>query len=195
MPSTKLCTVANCGKVRAARGMCQMHYRRVMVHGSHEINLNAPTDAATRFWSKVNKTADCWLWFGNSDEHGYGRIGMGSKKDKSKKSVLAHRYSWELAKGEIPKGLFVLHKCDTPACVNPDHLFLGTQRTNVADMVQKNRQQKGESNGMAALTTAQVRGIKSMLSAGATKASIARQYEVSPSLVSMINSGKRWKHA
>lgn len=87
------------------------------------------------FWEKVEKTGGCWLWRGATNPKGYGRTGVGSHR-----SALAHRLSWNLAHGQIPAGLFVLHRCDTPGCVRPDHLFLGTAADNTADMIRKGRQ-------------------------------------------------------
>lgn len=194
MTSTKLCTVANCGKVRAARGMCQMHYRRVMVHGDSGVNLNAPQDVSKRFFAKVEKTSSCWLWFGASDKHGYGRFLTGSRADGTRKLTLSHRHSWEAVNGAIPDGLNVLHRCDVPACVNPDHLFLGSQKDNVDDMVAKSRHSHGEANGRSILKEETVRQIKLSLKAGETNKSLSARHNVSHSLISMIESGKRWSH-
>lgn len=90
-----------------------------------------------RFWSKVNKTPTCWLWIGATCNFGYGKIGIGGRKNRKLKD--SHRLSWEIHNGIIPLGLCVLHKCDVPSCVNPAHLFLGTKKDNAADAVQKGR--------------------------------------------------------
>ena len=82
-------------------------------------------DLAELFWRKVKKTETCWLWLGRVTVGGYGRIG--------KIQILAHRLSWEIHNGPIPKDLFILHKCDNPPCVNPEHLFIGTQIDNMRD--------------------------------------------------------------
>jgi hypothetical protein len=78
----------------------------------------------------------CHLWTGVVNHHGYGMIGLGERRAGIDRT---HRVSWRLAFGEIPPGLMVLHRCDTPSCVNPTHLFLGTAADNTADMVRKGR--------------------------------------------------------
>lgn len=90
-----------------------------------------------RIEEKIERIPECgcWIWMGSSSKiNGYGYFGVGNKKIKN-----SHRAVWELFKGEIPNGMMVLHHCDTPSCVNPYHLFLGTQKDNVQDCVKKNR--------------------------------------------------------
>jgi hypothetical protein len=103
--------------------------------GNNRYRPRALVPAEERFWKKVNKTEDCWLWLGHLQR--YGRFKPQGIRNSPQ--VLAHRYSYELHFGPIPIGMNVLHKCDNPACVNPDHLFLGTQKDNVIDMMNKGR--------------------------------------------------------
>jgi len=99
-------------------------------------------DTIKRFWAKVEKTDNCWLWTGSKRNKGYGAFVYADKNGKVVQGR-AHRFSYEIHVGEIPEGLFVLHKCDNPGCVNPDHLFVGTNQDNVTDMVSKGRHVRG----------------------------------------------------
>lgn len=133
----------------------------------------------------------CWLWSGGINERGYGIIGLGTREMGVAK---AHRVSWEQHNGPLPDGANVLHKCDTPACVNPDHLFLGTLADNARDMVRKGRNKmpdnRGERASWSKLTEADVRHIKRrVMSARA----YAKRYGVSCGNISNIWLGKSWK--
>jgi len=89
---------------------------------------------ADRFWKKVDKSGDCWLWISGRDRPGgYGQFSCAGKQ------IRAHRYSWELHNGSIPEGLWVLHRCDNPPCVNPAHLFIGDRKANMDDAAAKGR--------------------------------------------------------
>jgi len=90
-----------------------------------------------RFFSKIHKLDTCWIWTDSVNNAGYGRIRV-NRKDK-----MAHRISWEIHNGPIPEGMWVLHNCDNPPCVNPEHLWLGNHLDNVRDKVNKNRQARG----------------------------------------------------
>lgn len=93
-----------------------------------------------RFWEKVNKNSDngCWEWISSLNGNGYGAF-FTHLQPEGRKNHRAHRFSWELKNGEIPKGLWVLHKCDNRLCVNPDHLFLGDRIDNMRDCATKGR--------------------------------------------------------
>lgn len=97
-----------------------------------------------RFWAKVEKTSTCWLWKASTDSKGYGRFWDGYR------ILFAHRYSWGLV-FDLPENLNVCHKCDVPLCVNPDHLFVGTQKDNIQDMIAKSRDRGRWPDGAASL--------------------------------------------
>ncbi len=143
----------------------------------------------TRFWSKVEKTDGCWLWTGCIKRDGYGKVRI------SQRSFIAHRVSWELSFGAIPDFLHVLHRCDNPACVRPEHLFLGTQRDNVADMDAKGRRgevnMRGERHPQARLTEADVRLIRSSLE---HRSVLARRFGVTGQAITDVRRRKSWKH-
>jgi hypothetical protein len=155
-------------------------------------------DVATRFWAKVLRGVEpdaCWTWIGAKKETGPGQ-GYGSFKLKSDTSRGAHRVSYALFNDVSPGEMKVCHRCDNPPCVNPAHLFLGTQLDNIHDMVAKGRRvavdQSGENNGAAKLTAEQVERIKRCIVQGESNQCIARRYNVSHSLISRISLGKSW---
>lgn len=94
-------------------------------------------DRVQRFWVKAEKSAGCWNWMALRNPSGYGVVNF---KNKTR---LAHRVAWELTHGEIPVGMYACHTCDNPSCINPDHLFLGTQADNMRDMMEKGRSTLG----------------------------------------------------
>jgi len=129
----------------------------------------------------------CLLWTGANDR-GYGTIYIGKKRRR------AHRLSYELANGPVPYGLHVLHRCDVPACINPAHLFVGTQADNMADMKAKGRSSKnyGERANKAKLTEAEVHQIVEMIDAGHRHRVISLAFGVSKSAITNIGSGATW---
>lgn len=152
-----------------------------------------------RFWEKVDKNgiynkqlkSRCWEWTAAKSCFGYGHIGI------KKKVYAAHRISWLIHTGEMPK-LCVLHKCDNPACIRPDHLFLGTRADNHRDMVKKGRSwdRHGEKNPRAKLTIDDVKKIKKLYATGKyTQKEIGKMFNVSDVSISYIVIGKTWKNA
>lgn len=145
-----------------------------------------------RFWSKVDKSGECWEWTGALRGDGYGTFGLGRAVDGY---TYAHRFSFELTRGPIPEGLVVCHHCDNRRCVKPDHLFLGTKKDNQQDMVAKGRSLRGERHNLAQLTEPQVLEIRSLWAAGGlAQAAIAERFGTNKANVSQIVRGKKWKH-
>jgi len=140
---------------------------------------------ASRFWALVEKGPDCWLYRGHIMHKGYGLFWTGEKV------VRAHRYSWQLSFGD-PGALHVLHDCDNPPCVNPDHLFLGTEKDNADDKVSKGRQSKGESHGCARLTREKVSEIRQLRARGVKQLKVARMFGVGKATIADIEHGRTW---
>ena len=145
-----------------------------------------------RFESKFEKTPNqCWLWLGHTDKDGYGKFDVLQPTGKYR-SRFAHRYSYQLYKGTVTD--CVLHICDTPACVNPEHLFLGTNVDNSNDKCAKQRQSVGESCPAHKLTNVEVLEIRAKQGNGQTQWQIADDYGVHQSIISGIFLRKMWKH-
>ena len=148
-----------------------------------------------RFWKYVEKTVTCWNWIGSKVFYGYGQININGKPKR------ANRYSWEIHRGEIPKGINVCHKCDNPSCVNPDHLFLGSQKENMKDMYLKGRENppKGMRVYASKLNEESVIDIKNNYIIGSkdekTNSSyFAKKYNVHRSTINCVGNGKYWNH-
>ncbi len=146
-----------------------------------------------RFWEKVNVGGpdDCWEWTAWKNNKGYGQISYQGKLQ------LAHRFSWKLANEDPPGEMCVLHRCDNPLCVNPNHLFLGTQKDNMQDKKRKRRtaSQKGTENGKAKLTEENVLRIRELYSTGNYyQRELAVKYKVSRSQIKEIVNRKQWRH-
>ena len=146
-----------------------------------------------RFWAKVDVRGpdDCWEWLAGKTHNGYGMIGKGGRHNGM---LRAHRVSWELANGPIPDGLCVLHHCDNPGCVNPLHLWIGTNADNQQDMAQKGRANKarGERQGNSKLTEQDVHEIRAMLARDISQTVIAEKYDVARTTIGSINTGTNW---
>ena len=145
-----------------------------------------------RYWNKVN-IADkdsCWEWNAGRFVTGYGAFGFHGKPN------YAHRISMVLSGRPIPDGMHVLHKCDNRGCVNPDHLFLGSLRDNMADMYHKRRHARGDTSGRRKLCSTEVTEIRELYKTGRYSfQDIATQYGITRSLVGFIKDRKIWKEA
>jgi DNA-binding transcriptional regulator YiaG len=175
------------------------HRRRVILATRHICTNETLSEYLTR-WSIPEPNSGCWLWLGSVKPKGYGAARW------QRRNYRAHRLAWLERHGAIPAGLFVCHRCDVPACINPDHLFLGTHDENMADMVAKERQakgavhakatnlsnlQRGTNNRSAKLTEGAVRAIRS--SSLSLKA-LAREFGVSKQAISAVRKGVTWSH-
>lgn len=151
-------------------------------------------EAANRasFWSHVNLLGTCWEWTAATTEWGYGKLRY------SGHDFAAHRCSYEYAYGRIPAGVFVLHACDNPPCVNPSHLFLGSAKDNTQDMLAKGRAARmgavGVANRNAVLTEANVVDIRERFACGATPTELAAEFGITGSNLNRILRGVTWSH-
>jgi DNA invertase Pin-like site-specific DNA recombinase len=142
-----------------------------------------------RFWQKVVIISEdgCWEWTGSRNKDGYGQIWVNGKNKRT------NRVAWELHFGEIPEGLCVCHHCDNPACVRPDHLFLGTQKDNAQDMVKKGRSAFGEKMGNSKLNETQVKEIRELYNSGLfTYKELGNKFGISISNIRDITNKKIW---
>jgi len=142
------------------------------------------------FFATVSQpTIGCWLWPGSVTLEGYGRLQF------HRQTFVAHRVAYELTHGPIPRGILVCHHCDTPRCVRPDHLFLGTTAQNLSDMTTKGRSAAGVRNGRAKLTEADVLAMRQRYAEGGiTQQRLGYLYHITQTVVSGILRGKQWQH-
>jgi hypothetical protein len=147
-----------------------------------------------RFWEKVEKIPfhECWEWTAGKDWDGYGLFRLSNPRIQKR----AHRFSYELAHGPIPKGIMVCHKCDNPGCVRPEHLFLGSAKDNNLDCIRKGRQPSGpgEKNYSAKLNVMAVEQIRYWYNVyECSQREIAKAFGISQTQVSRIIRSESWK--
>lgn len=159
------------------------------------------TSWVKRFCDYVDKIpGGCWLWTGPLGGGGYGAFGAARSSCRSYREigeVYVHRISWVAHFGPIPEGLWVLHKCDTPLCINPDHLFLGTNKDNSSDRKQKGRNpnRRGEANPACELGEATIRELRALWNTGEwSQRRLAARFNTEQSHVSRIVRGLSWGH-
>ena len=154
-----------------------------------------PRPIAERFAEKyeVVPFSGCWIWNGATGGKGYGYI---TYEQGSQGGIGAHRVSWMLHRGVIPKGMYVCHKCDVPACVNPDHLFLGTNQDNVADCIAKGRKKYGKVRFGEAITSAKLTesAVIDIRKKRMVQKEYAKLYGVSQGSIRNVQRGRTWKH-
>jgi hypothetical protein len=181
-----ICIVHGCSKLKTSSAKyCKMHATRLARTGMLELRPKKDKLA-----EEIRKDASgCWIYEGYKNNTGYGRLCV------NRKSILAHRLMYERTFGPIPNRLEVCHKCDNPACVNPDHLFLGTHLDNMRDMVNKGREAHvmGEHSGNAKLKESQVIQIYNMRNCGLSSSKIAILFGVGKSTIKRIMQGQSWK--
>jgi len=186
------CSFKGCFKKAHSKGLCIAHYQQQR-QGKELKPLQVQHHGLTekeRFFRRVGKLdSGCWVWLGSLN-NGYGQF---RREDGS--IILSHRYSYMLHNDSAIDGLVVMHKCDNPKCVNPDHLMLGTQAENVQDMRQKGREKhrslSGSEHGMSKLTDDLVRDIRSSNESGPA---ISKRLGVSTATIYDVRNRKIWKH-
>ena len=198
LPATSKGTCIGCGQpLHKGRKFCS--------HECYSRHIGPRQSLGERFWLRVDKNGPlpphrpelgpCWIWTGYKDDTGRGQMSKGRRGETRER---AHRVSWMIHHGPIPPGRVIGHSCDNPTCVRPDHLFLGTQAENIADMTAKGRRQNsprlGTAHHKAKLTDAQVAAIRRERLAGATLPQLASKYGVAKTTVWGIVSGRAWRH-
>jgi hypothetical protein len=152
----------------------------------HMAWVHDPEYRKAQFWAKVHKGERCWIWTSTKHRYGYGAC------SKRYGDTRAHRVAWQLTNGPIPAGKVLCHKCDTKLCVNPSHIFVGTQAENVADAAAKGLLPTGARNPASKLTEVQAREIKALYRKTGPRSGngseLARRYGVSPA----IGRGRTW---
>jgi hypothetical protein len=189
------CMFEGCERNAVSKRYCDKHYRRVLKRGSvfdYGSRMVSEGNAEERFHQKysINQNG-CWIWTGGTRANSKG-VAYPRHWTDDKKSIGAHRFSFALTNGQIPKGMYVCHKCDTPLCVNPSHLFIGTHSDNMLDMVRKKRSFTGRGEakkGRSKLTNKQAEKIKKITM---SQSKIAKLFNVSQSTIGRIKRGESY---
>jgi hypothetical protein len=144
---------------------------------------------AERFWKRVKQGDGCWLWLGSRDKNGYGRMRLNGRPE------LVTHIAWQLTYGALPKGQVILHVCDNPPCVNPDHLRIGTQQDNIADMHNKERARQGHAlgveHGLAKLNPDRVREIRA---SHETTLQLSKRLGIARATIDAVKKRQTWRH-
>ncbi len=192
MGMSKYCQAGGCSKKAIAKGLCPAHYKRMRLYGNPNVVKQHQLHGLSleeRFWAYTAKSSGCWLWIGTRDRRGYGRLMLKGVP------LLASRLSWHLHNGDIPLKKYVLHTCDNPSCVNPNHLYIGDQTDNMTDMWNRGRanpgRSVGEKHGMSKLTETMVREVRC---GNKNLSTLAKEFGVSRTTIWQVRSRKTWRH-
>jgi len=191
---SKICGFTDCGKAAFCKGLCPAHYQQQRA-GKPLVKLQTQyhgVSEAMRLLLRCDKRGpdECWPFIGSRPKQGWhGQFTTGNRSEP------AHRSAWRLFVGEIPVGVSVLHKCDNPICINPAHLFLGSQSDNMKDMWAKGRARpgvvRGEPHGMSKLSAEAVRFIRESDAPGTE---LAAKYGVTPTTICDVRKRRIWRH-
>lgn len=138
--------------------------------------------------TKIDEISGCWNWVKAKDQDGYGSVRFGGKQRR------AHRVSYEVHIEPVPRDARVCHRCDNPACINPAHLFLGSQAENISDMVAKGRQARGQRVSTAKLNESDIFAIRDADGGRGLHTALAKKHGVSSQQIADIRAGKCWAH-
>lgn len=188
-----ICIAIGYTKPSVAKNVCSHHHSKLIKYGDPNgggTHYSSPEERFHTLTDKSKQDTDCWLWLGKPNtKDGYGCVYDGKRK------ILAHRFAYELYNEHIEDSLFVCHNCDNTMCVNPDHLFVGTNYDNVQDKVSKGRQNKGETSPTSKLLQIDIDYIRKVYSDKVyNQSELAQMFNVSQSCISSIIRRVNWKH-
>jgi len=191
-----ICSIPGCGKTANARGWCGMHYMRWQRHGDPETNVkprrpSGMSRAKTVRWfsERATRKGGCLLANVPLDRKGYASVSLDGRLERLHRLALMEKLGRDLLPGEC-----ALHACDNPRCIEPAHLFAGTNQDNMDDRDAKNRQAKGSEHGQSKLTEADIPRIRHLLRQGRSQRSVADLYGVAYGTISDIHTSKTWSH-
>ena len=184
------CNHKGCNDDQKSKGYCLRHYKLFWKYGSTEERGARHASPQERFFRYAEKSDGCWNWSGYKDKDGYGTITVKGKNGKNG-PIRAHRFSLMVHGREVQNDDLVLHRCNNPSCVNPDHLYIGDHKQNMQDRIDFRGDWKGEKHFNAKITEETVMAILAF-DGPAYKA--AEQYEISASQARNIRRGAQWRH-